>query len=60
MRELNMNEVEQVSGAGFAEGAAIVGGTILAVALAPEIAIVSVAGIAALATETAGAWIMSN
>jgi hypothetical protein len=56
MRTLNSEYFETVSGGDFWGGAAIVAGAILAVALAPvEIPVASVAGVAALATEVAGA-----
>lgn len=59
MKVLSSSEVDQVAGGDFWSGAAVVGGAILAVALAPEvIAIASVAGIAALGTEIAGVGMM--
>lgn len=56
MQTLNAEYLEKVSGGDFWGGAAIVAGAILAVALTPvEIPIASVAGVAAIATEIAGA-----
>jgi hypothetical protein len=56
MQTLNAEHFDKIGGGDFWGGAAIVAGAILAVALAPvEIPIASVAGVAALATEVAGA-----
>ncbi|HEX5340360.1 MAG TPA: hypothetical protein VFX47_05725 [Gammaproteobacteria bacterium] len=61
MRELNANEIEQVSGSSFAEGVAICAGAIATAALAPvAVPILSVAGLALLAVDVAGAAIMSQ